>query len=106
MIRCNLGYSLKNIPIPTKNTYLKSLISQTESFIKRLRWRIFGHESNGNIEEQTIKEVEKETFGFKSDKTPPQHHHLVNFENDMYNLISNIKFKNPYNDFQRKCQTI
>lgn len=68
------------------------MISQTESFIKRIRWRIFWHESNGNTEDQTVKEEEKEkdTFGFKSDKTPPPHHYLVNFENGMYNLISNI----------------
>ena len=33
MTQCNLGYSLKNIPIPSKNMYLKKLILQTENFI-------------------------------------------------------------------------
>ena len=29
----NLGYSLKSIPIPTKQHYLKSMIDKVESFI-------------------------------------------------------------------------
>ena len=35
----NLGYSLKNIPIPSKASYLKSMIDKVENFIKRIRWK-------------------------------------------------------------------
>ena len=35
----NLGYSLKNIPIPGKQHYLKSVIDKVESLIIRLRWK-------------------------------------------------------------------
>ena len=35
----NLGCSLKNIPIPTKQHYLKSMADKVESFITRLRWK-------------------------------------------------------------------
>ena len=31
----NLGYSLKNIPIPSKASYLKSMMDEVENFIKR-----------------------------------------------------------------------
>ena len=37
----NLGSSLKNIPIPTKQHYLKSMIDKVESFIARLRWKVY-----------------------------------------------------------------
>ena len=40
----NFGYSLKNIPTPSKRIYLKSMISKLEHFIKRLRWRAFFHD--------------------------------------------------------------
>ena len=41
MEKFNLQYSLKNIPIPNKATYEKSIISKTESFLKRMRWKAF-----------------------------------------------------------------
>ena len=53
MIKFNLGYSLKNIPIPPRNSYLKTLIVQTENFIKRLRWRVFWHQSRKNSAEKS-----------------------------------------------------
>ena len=37
----NLGYSVKNIPIPPKKLYLKFMLDKVESFIKRLRWKAF-----------------------------------------------------------------
>ena len=36
---------LKNIPLPTKDAYLKSLIHKLESFIKRIRWKAFFFEN-------------------------------------------------------------
>ena len=35
----NLGYLLKNIPIPIKLHYLKSKTDKVENFIIRLRWK-------------------------------------------------------------------
>ena len=35
-----LGYSFKNIPIPPKKQYLKSMVEKVESFIKRLHWEM------------------------------------------------------------------
>ena len=36
----NLGYSLKNIPIPSKASYLKSMIDKVENFIKKILWKV------------------------------------------------------------------
>ena len=42
------------------------------------------------------------TYGFKSSKAPSQMDHLNAFENDVYNLVSNVEFNHRRNDFQRK----
>ena len=34
----NLGYSLKNILIPSKANYLVTIMEKVENFIKRIRW--------------------------------------------------------------------
>ena len=34
-----LGDSLKNIPVPSKASYLKSMMDNVENFIKRIRWK-------------------------------------------------------------------
>ena len=35
----NLGNSLENIPIPSKASYLKSMMDKVENFMKRIRWK-------------------------------------------------------------------
>ena len=93
----NLGYSLNNIPHPTEDTYLKKLIKQTESFIKRVRtrWRTFWYE---NLHEQPDSSTNPrptptnhETW-FKTNTTPPQHPDLQHFETELYYLIRTIQF--------------
>ena len=84
MNRCNLGYSLKNIPIPSRDSYLKKLILQTESFIKRLRWKVFWFERKDEEDFENNENIEKDYFGFKSNNTPPMHKSLANFEADLY----------------------
>ena len=39
--RLDLGYSLKNIPLPSPDTYTARLIEKVEDLIKRMRWRAF-----------------------------------------------------------------
>ena len=34
-------YSLKNIPIPGKNEYLRLLIEKVQALIRRVRWKAF-----------------------------------------------------------------
>ena len=99
----NLGYSLNNIPHPPENTYLKKLIQQTESFIKRIRWRAFWFD-NDQQQDPSVNPTPAghETYGFKSTNTPPQHPDLLHFETELYDLIRNIKF-NPFkSQFQQQ----
>ena len=96
--KIDLGYSHKNIPVPTKDCFLKSLIEKTESFIKRIRWKVFHFE---NLSENDKPE---EKYGFKSSKTPPQNPALNEFENDVYDLISNVEFRAVDDEFQKKMK--
>ena len=87
---------MKNIPIPSKNAYLKNLIFKLESFIKQIRWKAYFFENSNKINETTT------NFGFKSVKTPPKNEHLNAFENDLYDLVFNIEFKRINNAFQNQ----
>ena len=75
------------------------MIAKTEDFIQRLRWKTFFFL---NPDEN---KKEKETFGFKTDKTAPQITELAKFEKDLANLIGDIKFTNYRNDFQKELKT-
>ncbi len=85
--QASINYSLKNIPVPHRDVYLRSLINKTEHFIQRVRWKVF-HFLNPK---KKIKNV-KNTFGFKTPLNAPQSKELVNFENDLTHLISNLVY--------------
>ena len=72
----NFGYSLKNIPIPTKSNYLKSMVEKVESFIRRLRWKAYFFCKDA----KRYDNASVNSFGFKSLATPPQNEHLKAFE--------------------------
>ena len=91
----NLGYSIKNLPIPPKQRYLKSMMEKFESFIKRLRWKAYFFDKNEHL-------VNNTNFGLKSRFTPPQHELLSPFESDLYDMIRLINFKPVRHDFQKK----
>ena len=76
MEKINLQYSRKNIVAPTPEQYKLQLIAKTEHVIKRMRWKII--EFEGKLSEQT-----KETYGFRSRKSPPSQPGLVKFEDDL-----------------------
>lgn len=96
MDQVNLGYSTKNIPIPSKKDYLIRFISSTENLIRCTRWRSFFF-LNPDIKQET-----KETFGFKSTRSPPKIPELDEFEEEMLNLVENIEFRSTTNTFQKK----
>ena len=102
MDRFQLNYSDKNIPIPSQDSFLKRLISKTGNFINRIRWKAyFFDKKNTNDHEK------QETFGFKTEKSPPTNTALAGFENDLYDLISNIKFRKVESEFQKNlCNDI
>ena len=59
-----LGYSMKNIPIPPTQPYLKSMIKKVENFTTRLRWK-------AQFFDKKEHSVNNTNFGFKSNFTPP-----------------------------------
>ena len=70
----SLGYSLKNIPVPSRKEYKKQLIEKTQDVTKRMRWKAFhflkGAEDRDDDEDD--RDSNKETYGFKSRKCPPR----------------------------------
>ena len=85
MEKINLGYSTKNIPIPSHHQYLKCLTNKTELFIKHLRWKVFYFDKPA---ENNLGETE--FYGFKTQKCPPQIIALNDFEHDLYEMVRNI----------------
>ena len=83
---------MKNIPIPSNREYTKRLIEQTESVIKRMRWKAFFYLNP----DKTPKE--KNTYELKSRNTPPQVEEMTKFEEDLLKVIEKIEFRNV------KCQ--
>ena len=61
----HINDSTKNIPIPGRLQYMKRLIEKGESFISRLRWKLFFIQNPSNDGEN------KENFGFNSTKSAP-----------------------------------
>ena len=80
-------YSLKNILIPNKQEYLLELVSSVGIFVANLQWRAF-HFLN-----PTINSNSKETYGFKTSQPAPGVPELKEFENGIYDLVKNVKFK-------------
>ena len=86
MEQVNFDYSLKNIAIPTQKEYLIELISSVNIFIANIKWRCF-HFLN------PVNNKQKETFGFKTTNPPPSIAELKEFENELHDLVKNVKFK-------------
>ena len=89
----NITSSNKNIPIPSENEYKLKLITKTENFLKRIRWKALTFLGK-------LKGSDKENFGFKTVKCPSSVKELVLFENDMMEMIKNLEFKQVHNEFQ------
>ena len=102
MEKLDINYSLKNIPIPNNESYLKSLMKKIEEFLTRMRWKAFFFEKGENEDDNDENEV-LNNYGFKSEKTPPQNMDLLAFENDLFGMVTDITFKSkPETNFQKK----
>ena len=92
-----MNYSDKKIPIPSNQDYKIQLISKTEKFIKRMRWKALHF--LGKLES-----TDKLTYGFQTRHCPPIVEQLVDFENDLILMIKNIQFKKSNDSFQNKLK--
>ena len=87
MDQVKFNFSLKNIPIPCEKDYLLELIFSVGTFVLNLRfrtWHFLNPSENRN---------EKETFNFKTTKPAPSVAELKEFEDDLYELVANVKFR-------------
>ena len=98
MEKFNIGYSTKNIPLPSQNDFLQRLIEKTEHFLRRMRWKAFFFL---NPDASTSS---KKSFGFKSTKNPPPIDELKEFEDDMLKMVQSTKFKQVNNPFLNKLK--
>ena len=99
--RLDLGYSLKNIPIPSPTAYTTRLIEKVEDLIKRMRWRAFFFLKNEQAEEEQDR---KERFGFRTRKCPPRIEELEAFENDLLKIIEDLQFRKTSNELQERLR--
>ena len=106
MERKNYDYSLKNIPLPSKDAYKKRLVEKVEIFIKRMRWKAYFFDQNeeNNDENKENPRSNINNYGFKSRNCPKQNKHLDKFEDDLLLMIKNIEFRNVNDTFQNKLQ--
>ena len=101
--KVNLGYSTKNIPLADKKKYNLELIATTEALIKRMRWKaIFFLQRDQNTNEEDLDNPE--TFGLSSKKSPSQVKELIQFENDLLQLVKDVDFRETRNDFQDRLK--
>ena len=90
-------YSTKNIPLASKNAYLQVLIAKTESLIQRMRCKAFFFLS------KNCNDTSKESYGFKSKRSPPHVAELNEFEGCMLEMIQRVEFRtNTYSNDHRR----
>ena len=98
MEKFSLGYSIKNIPIPSQKSYLLQLMEKTEMVIKIIRWKAIQFSNNEDNDSKT------EWYGLKSLSSPRPVKELIPFENELISLVKNIKFRKVRNHFQDQLQ--
>ena len=86
---------MNNIPIPSKNAYLKQFMWKLESFITRLRWKVFF------FEHPEAKTKSKNNFGLASTNAPPKSASTKRFEDDLYNLVQSVEYIEIDSKFQK-----
>ena len=92
MEKLSIGFSTKNIPLPSQNDFSQRLIEKTEHFLRRMRWKAYFFLN------PDVSTTSKDTYGFKSTKNPPPVDELKEFEDDMLKMVQSTKFiqVNPF----------
>ena len=97
--KVKFNYSLKNIPTTKKSEYIVLMYQKVYQLIERMRWKAFFFQQD---RERGAAKQTKRTFPTR--RSAPQDKRLVEFENALYKIISNIKFKKHYNKFQTELK--
>ena len=115
-----LGIFNKNVPIPTERNYKLQLIEKTALFIKKIRWKAVFYDIKLNSENKNNSSInsnmrdnsknnddgtQKESssrHGIKNNKCLLQVKDLIAIEEDMIDLVHQIRFHKVNSNFQRK----
>ena len=74
------------------------LIEKIELFLKKLQWKAIFFKNNDKETNKPCASGLK--YDLKSNKYPPQLKELIPFEDDLVDLVKNIKFREVRNHFQ------
>ena len=94
--KITFDYSLKDIPLSHKKDYLIKLYDAASKFINRMRWKMFFHNKDDLPEATHV-----ETHIFKSSKSAPFSNELKEFEKDLFELISKVRFNKFIPNFHK-----
>ena len=87
------NYSMKNIPLPSEKLYKTILIEKGELLIKEMRQTTHLYQDSRGKTSNLLNYI------FKSRKVTPKHKDLIQFENDLLELIKSVNFKRVKNVF-------
>ena len=96
MDQTNLGYSNKNIPIPSKKSYQLALLDSIEKLIRRVRWK-----ATFTLNPK-VTASKKNTYGFNSTKPPKPMSELKEFEDSLMELVKHVEYDRHTNEFLKK----
>ena len=97
--KVKFNYSLKIIPTINKSAYKVLMYQKVYQLIERMRCKAFFF--NQDREKRAAKPT-KRTYPTR--RSAPQDKRLVEFDNALYKIISNIKFKKHYNKLQTELK--
>ena len=90
---------MKNIPIPLHTSYKLQLIDKIETVIKRMRWK-----AHFFLDEKKKKERKKLNVKLL-DSNRDQLKKLDNFEKNLFNVVTSLKFRKLNDHFQEKMKS-
>ena len=118
MQQIEIDYSLKNIPLQTKRNYQMDLLKNLQNLCWRIRWKALKGWGCFDDPLTGARPTKKETFGFKTNKTPKlptegEYPHidwgkvkhevemLKEFEEELFKVPTRVKFRYFDNPLQR-----
>ena len=97
----DFGYSMKNIPLASKESYKYKLIDKTEKLLKRMRWKAYFFDKHNDGNKKKSDPIIN-AFRLKSRKCLQQIPEMKAFENDILTMIENIEFRRVSDEFLKK----
>ena len=119
-LRKSFDFSMKNIPIPSEDSYFKNFIFRTHDFITRMRWKAFffkrseekkdelAAETYNNSDDENDQEnqntANENKYGYRTSRNPPYIKEIAEFEKDLWIMVESTKLENKKSNFQKKLQ--